>query len=551
VNGKIIIYQTFPRLSGNRRENPVPGSPFTINGVGKFGFFNEDELLRIKNLGCTHVWFTGIIEHATQTPCLDKGCFPDPPEIVKGIAGSPYAVKDYYDVAHYLANNHDNRIEEFEELVSRCHSADLKVIIDFVPNHISRNYKSDKNPGPYKDFGVDDDVSLSFSPQNDHYYIPDSNFISPDSSVIQTFNEVPAKATGNNCFSERPSKTDWYETVKLNYGIDYQSGGNTYFKPYPPVWEKMKHILQYWAEKGVDGFRCDMAEMVPAEFWSYAISSIKAQYADLIFIAEIYNPSKYSSFLASGFDLLYDKVGLYDTVIDIIKGNKKPSDISGCWQSLGEIQQKMLNFLENHDEQRVASDYVAGLPERALPAVAVSLLLNRASFLIYYGQELGERGMDSEGFSTLDGRTTIFDFWSLQILNDYYKGKYNNYLYNEYKFLLNIAVNEIAIREGDTFDLQYANESSSYYNSNRLFSFARRLNTELILVIVNFSDYKANGHLNIPEHLFSHWNIANNVSRKFFNLKSGLTGYIDLSSNKSIEFSVEGYSYSIIKLLLE
>lgn len=540
MSGKIIIYQTLPRISGNRVTKPVPGNSYDINGTGKFSDFTDSNLSEIKSLGCTHIWFTGILEHATQSQCLSSNCVPDPPEIVKGIAGSPYAVKDYYDVAHYLADNHERRVEEFEELVIRCHNAGLKVIIDFVPNHVSRVYKSDKNPGLVPDIG-----------ENDFYYLPGKYFKSPVNNIKHIYEEYPARATGNNCFTENPTLQDWYETVKLNYGVDYFNHGTKYFDPAPPLWDKMVDIILYWSGKGVDGFRCDMAEMVPSEFWKYLTDKVKTKFPGLVFIAEIYNPDSYRTYLNSGFDLLYDKVGLYDTLIEIIKGESTPDSITKCWQSLGDIQDCMLNFIENHDEQRVASDFVAKSPERGLPATAVSALLNKSSFLLYFGQEIGERGMNCEGFSSLDGRTSIFDFWSLESLNNYRKGIYDYALYNKYKFLLNVSLNEQAIKYGETYDLQYANISNDNYNNSKLFSFARYYNNDIIFIIVNFSVHTENLALNIPEHFFTHWKIQKKANQKFIDLWSGEEFLADLSPTDKLILKVEQNFVKIFKLSLQ
>lgn len=540
MSGKIIIYQTLPRISGNRVTKPVPGNSYDINGTGKFSDFTDSNLSEIKSLGCTHIWFTGILEHATQSQCLSINCVPDPPEIVKGIAGSPYAVKDYYDVAHYLADNHERRVEEFEELVIRCHNAGLKVIIDFVPNHVSRVYKSDKNPGLVPDIG-----------ENDFYYLPGKYFKSPVNNIKHIYEEYPARATGNNYFAENPTLQDWYETVKLNYGVDYFNHGTKYFDPAPPLWDKMVDIILYWSGKGVDGFRCDMAEMVPSEFWKYLTDKVKTKFPGLVFIAEIYNPDSYRTYLNSGFDLLYDKVGLYDTLIEIIKGESTPDSITKCWQSLGDIQDCMLNFIENHDEQRVASDFVAKSPERGLPATAVSALLNKSSFLLYFGQEIGERGMNCEGFSSLDGRTSIFDFWSLESLNNYRKGIYDYALYNKYKFLLNVSLNEQAIKYGETYDLQYANISNDNYNNSKLFSFARYYNNDIIFIIVNFSVHTENLALNIPEHFFTHWKIQKKANQKFIDLWSGEEFLADLSPTDKLILKVEQNFVKIFKLSLQ
>ncbi|KAF5029762.1 hypothetical protein DSECCO2_645230 [anaerobic digester metagenome] len=211
----------------------------------------------------------------------------------------------------------------------------------------------------------------------------------------------------------------------------------------------------------------------------------------------------------------------------------------------------MLNFIENHDEQRVASDFVAKSPERGLPATAVSALLNKSSFLLYFGQEIGERGMNCEGFSSLDGRTSIFDFWSLESFNNYRKGIYDYALYNKYKFLLNVSLNEQAIKYGETYDLQYANISNDNYNNSKLFSFARYYNNDIIFIIVNFSVHTENLALNIPEHFFTHWKIQKKANQKFIDLWSGEEFLADLSPTDKLILKVEQNFVKIFKLSLQ
>jgi glycosidase len=393
--GKIAIYQVLPRLFGNTNKNCIPNSSYETNGCGKLDHFNQEILSGLKDFGYTHIWFTGIIRHASQTEFSKFGIEAQSPLIVKGKAGSPYAIVDYYDVSPDLSNNVAERMSEFEQLVDRCHKTGLKVIIDFVPNHVSRAYKSIVKPSERGDFGVGDKTDYPFHPLNNFYYIPDSQFISPIQnedygieSKFNEFSEIPSKATGNDCFTPRPKKDDWYETVKLNYGVDILKGGTEYFNPIPDTWHKMRDILIYWAQKGVDGFRCDMAAMVPLKFWEWVIPQIKNQFHQLTFIAEIYEKNRYEEFINGGFDYLYDKVGLYDTLRALTEGSGDTGEITKCWSSLNGIEDKMLNFLENHDEQRVASDYFASDPFRAIPALTVALLLNRAPFLIYFGQEV-------------------------------------------------------------------------------------------------------------------------------------------------------------------
>ena len=456
---KMIIYQVFPRWFGNTNTKPVRNGSLEENGVGKFSDFTPLALSKIKELGTTHIWYTGVIEHATQTDYTAYHIQKDHRAVVKGKAGSPYAIKDYYDIDPDLADHVENRMEEFEALVARTHDAGMKVIIDFVPNHVARQYHSDAQYNFIEELGQNDNTSKAFDPNNNFYYIPGQPLTLPFTNDDEGlgYSEFPAKATGNDRFDAFPNCNDWYETVKLNYGVDYLNGRSKHFDPIPNTWHKMLDILRFWASKQIDGFRCDMAEMVPVEFWEWAIPLVKKDYP-VIFIAEVYNPAEYRNYIFNGhFDYLYDKVGLYDTLRAVICGQAPASNIPACWQSLEGIQSHMLNFLENHDEQRLASDFFAKDPSAGISGLMVSALMNTNPMMIYSGQELGERGMDEEGFSGLDGRTTIFDYWSVSTLRNWKNGgKYDGskltekqkQLRQQYAAILNIAKNEPAITQG-------------------------------------------------------------------------------------------------------
>ena len=289
----------FPRWFTNKNDHCIPNGTISDNGVGKFNEIDDRILSSLKKLGITHVWYTGIIEHATKS-CF-KGIEPCNKHIVKGQAGSPYAIRDYYDVSPELANDIECRMKEFEQLVRRTHDAKLKVIIDFVPNHVAREYKSDVRPQSVEDLGQSDDKNKFFDPNNNFYYITNTPF-APNINISDDENpyiEIPARATGNDCWNASPSVNDWYETVKLNYGVDPWNGVK-HFYPIPNTWHKMLEILLFWCSKGIDGFRCDMAHMVPVEFWHWAISQVKLKYASVIFIAEIYDTSLYHSYIYDG-----------------------------------------------------------------------------------------------------------------------------------------------------------------------------------------------------------------------------------------------------------
>ena len=511
---KPIIYQLIPRVFANFEENCVPGGSIEQNGSGKLNSITGPVLKSIADMGFSHVWLTGVIEHSHCSDYRAYGIPLDNPHVIKGKAGSPYAIKDYYDIDPDLAVDPLQRIAEFEKTVGRIHDAGLKVIIDFVPNHVARQYRSDARPADAPaDFGTDDYTTMFFAPTNNFYYIPGHPFAPTVDmgSGENAYHEFPAKASGNDCFTASPGVYDWYDTVKLNYGIDPANGWR-HFNPIPPTWRKMLHILLYWSDKGVDGFRCDMAHMVPLEFWQWAIPQVKAAHPGIIFIAEIYDINLYRPFIEiGGFDYLYDKVGLYDTLRDIVTAGRPASDITRAWQNVDGHQHNMLYFLENHDEQRFASTQFASDPFKAIAPMAVSAMLGTGAVMVYAGQELGEPGADAEGYSGHDGRTTIFDYWSVDTLRRWLdKGNPTldrltddeRRLRRIYSRLLNIAATEPAIRQGAFFDLMYVNPESPAFNPSRNYAFLRHSGTETILVAANFDDSEADIEINIPAHAF-------------------------------------------------
>jgi glycosidase len=503
---KPVIYQMLPRLFGNRCERCIPYGDIEQNGCGKLNDITPTVLDSLRDLGVTHVWYTGIIEHAQATDYSRYGIQHDNPMVVKGKAGSPYAIKDYYDIDPDLAVSVPNRMLEFEQLVERTHAAGLKVIIDFVPNHVARCYHSDVAPAGVEDFGAHDDVNMLFSPHNNFYYMPGQAF-APQFSCGD-YHEFPAKASGNDCFTPSPSTYDWYETVKLNYGVDY-GNGSCHFSPIPDTWHKMLNILLYWTAKKVDAFRCDMAFMVPTEFWEWAVPQVKAVAPDIKFIAEIYDVNRYHEFLERAhFDYLYDKVNLYDTLRAIQCNNEWAAALTGCWQRIDGIGNSMLNFLENHDEQRFASVQYAGDAHKVLPSLVISSMMSQAPFMFYAGQELGERAFDSEGFSGADGRTTIFDYWSLSTLRRWLNdGKVNGgkltadekALRKTYRTVLRLLNSERAIAEGEFFDLMYVNYENPHFSAHRQYTFMRHYADTTLLIAVNFGNQPAQLEINIPQ----------------------------------------------------
>ena len=502
---KIILYQVFTRLYGNRNTTRKEGGTLDENGCGKLNDFTPTTLKKIREMGVSHIWYTGVIRHATQTDYSAYGIPRQHPAIVKGKAGSPYAITDYYDIDPDLAVDVNQRMQEFRQLVERTHKAGMKVIIDFVPNHVARQYHSVCKPEGVKDLGEGDDPSKGFDPQNNFYYCPGERF-TPYFDLYhgaqEPYIEEPAKATGNDCFHNAPGMNDWYETVKLNYGVDYYAGRVGHFSPIPDTWSKMTDILLFWARQGIDGFRCDMAEMVPAEFWHWATDKVKFIHPDIIFIGEVYNPAEYRHYLGAGFDYLYDKVGMYDTLREVIRGNQSVQAITSAWQQTDDIRDHMLYFLENHDEQRIASSFFAGDARKGVPGLVVSALLQQNPLMVYAGQEYGERGMDQEGFSGHDGRTTIFDYWNIDTLTRAASRKLTKdekALATIYNKVLTIARTEKAVTNGVSFDLMYVN--GDYH---RQYAFLRKAASEALLVVVNFDDLPSTMDVTIPAHAFDY-----------------------------------------------
>ena len=552
---KTIIYQMLPRLWGNNTEKPSFNGSLTENGTGKMSDIDKDTLEYLKWLGCSHVWYTGIIRHSTQA--CEEGCSPSHPQFVKGKAGSPYAISDYYDVNPYLADNPEDRINEFKELIKRTHNAGLKVIIDFVPNHVARDYGRISDSGIHPVLGDNDDRSVHWKAENDFFYFPGQKLILPSAvpEGMEPYEEYPAKATGNNCFKPDPSINDWYETVKINYTDTYTE-----------TWHKMYDILSYWADMGVDGFRCDMVELVPAPFFKWLIAEIKKYYPSVIFIAEVYKKELYNEYIRNvGFDYLYDKSGLYDSIRAVVQKNvndngmpvelwESASRITRNWQFLGDLQPYMLNFLENHDEQRFASDYFGKEASCTFAPLYASLLMNTAPFMIYFGEEVGEKGMDHEGFSGKDGRTTIFDWWSIDSVRRLRKviaeGTYKSMdvdellrsgmtrkeaeIFCSFAETVRYAASDPAVCMGSTYDLCYCNFSSEGFDKDRHFVFLRDYEEHTILVACNFSRKDSSMKIIIPEHAFE-W--------------MGIPISSDLYPGKTIEISVPAGGGKILEII--
>ena len=546
---RLFIYQVFTRTFGNKNLTRKKGGTYDENGAGKMNDINAQVLRQVRGLGITHIWYTGVIRHATATDYTAYAIPRQHPSVVKGRAGSPYAIADYYDIDPDLAEDVARRMEEFRALVRRTHEAGLKVIIDFVPNHVAREYRSICKPQGVRDLGQDDDTSKHFDPQNNFYYCPGASL--EPAFDLGGYEEQPARCTGNDCFHPYPGVNDWYETVKLNYGVDYTGGGSHHFDPIPSTWTKMVDILLFWAAEGVDGFRCDMAEMVPTAFWSYASQRLKAAHPEAILIGEVYNPALYRAYIASGFDYLYDKVGMYDCLRGVVCQQRAASEITTQWQATDDIRDRMLYFLENHDEQRIASDFFCGDARKALPAMMVSAWLRTNPVMVYAGQEWGERGMDHEGFSGVDGRSTIFDYWTVQAVYQGYfdrssLGEGQRQLEAEYQQILRLANEEKALREGELFDLMYANAPSPSFDPQRQYAFLRKKDDELLIVNVNFSAEQRTTQIQIPAHAFDFFHIGEG-EYEGLDLLTGQRRTDRWNRDGEITLHTQGYGATIVR----
>lgn len=578
VKGKPVVYQVFTRLFGNKNSTNKPWGTITENGVGKFSDFTQQALQGIKELGVSHIWYTGVVHHALIGDYTDFGIENDDPDVVKGRAGSPYSVKDYYSVNPDLADNPAKRVEEFEALIKRTHEQGMKVIIDIVPNHVARAYHSLDKPAGVRDFGADDNTRVEFDRNNDFYYVVGQDFKVPEAMNSYAplggekndladgkFTESPAKWTGNGSRAAQPHFNDWYETVKVNYGVrpdgsyafeqlpesyrfkDYQAHADFWAdKDVPSSWRKFRDITQYWLAKGVDGFRYDMAEMVPVEFWSYLNSAVKMTNKDAFLLAEIYNPKQYRNYIQLGkMDYLYDKVDFYDRTKDIMQGKGNTGDLANIQQRYSDIEQHLLHFLENHDEQRIASNDFAGSAEKAKPAMVVSTLISRSPTMIYFGQEVGEDGSEETGFGD-PTRTSIFDYAGVPAHQRWMNnGKFDGgqlsstekNLRDFYQRLLNISAKNPAM-QGQYLSLHNDNRQALTEYNQLQFAFSRWSEHEKLIVVSNFdSEQSYQYQLHIPANLIKQWQLSSG-QYQVEDLLYGTTNSLTVHSDKSATIAV-------------
>lgn len=539
------IYQLLPRLFGNTNETRKPGGTLEENGVGKFSDINETAIEELKNMGFTHLWLTGILQQATATDHSAAGEPPDDPDLLKGRAGSPYAIRDYFDVSPDYADDPAKRLDEFKALIDRIHARGLKAIVDFVPNHVARSYSS--NVKPDLSFGKDDDRGKFFDPKNNFFYLVEKPGLEagpplrlPTLEAAEGAPPLPGvdglfegetefgRVTGNDIVSWSPGRNTWYETVKLNYGWDftdpekktrrYPHGQNTDL-PVPDTWKKMDEVIAYWQELGVDGFRADMAHMVPPEFWHWLIVRARQRNPDVFFVAEAYagdaqvpsgDPQASAvtggevmlELLKSGFDAVYDDPS-YDALKEVFDGAGTANDLDDV-RPRTFLFDNSLRYAENHDEVRLASPRQWGGHGMNVgkPVSALLFGLSRGPVMLYHGQEVGEPALGAEGHGGDDARTTIYDYWSMPEFTKWVNGgKFDGGSLSEeqkalreyYRRLLHLA-DQPAFRDGDFHALSPDNAENPSYgrlpsgiSGHWIYSYLRHdpVSGQKILVVAN------------------------------------------------------------------
>jgi glycosidase len=587
--GKYVVYQVFTRLFGNTNTTNKPWGTIDENGVGKFNDFTDRALEEIKSMGVTHIWYTGVPHHDVITDYTAYGISNDDPDVVKGRAGSPYAVKDYYNVNPDLAVDPANRLAEFEALIERTHKHGMKVIIDIVPNHVARNYQSVSKPEGVSDFGENDDTSVEYKRDNNFFYIPGEEFQVPeflngylplggDAHPLADgkFDENPAKWTGNGARLAQPGFYDWYETVKVNYGVkpdgtydfdllpedfereDYRAHYEFWQdKDVPDSWTKFKDIAIYWLDKGVDGFRYDMAEMVPVEFWSYMNSALKMKKPEAFLLAEVYNPALYRDYIRKGkMDYLYDKVELYDTLKHIMQGHGSTDNIPAIYDGLQDIEHHMLHFLENHDEQRIASDGFAGSAEKGKPAMVVSTCLSTSPTMIYFGQNVGEPGDGDMGFGD-ETRTSIFDYCGVPAHQRWMNnGKFDGgqstpeekALNEFYKTLLSFSAQSSALM-GEYKEIHSYNRQNTEGYTDKVFSFVRWKGDDRLLVVSNFGEVPHKFQLKLDEQTLKSMHLTDGWYKLTDQLANEKELVLEVKNGKGkVELALAGLESFILKM---
>ncbi|MEG0427423.1 MAG: alpha-amylase family glycosyl hydrolase [Akkermansia sp.] len=532
---KPVIYQLFVRHFSNMMRGGVPWGSLQKNGCGRFNDITSDALNQLVKMGITHVWLTGVLRHATQTP--HDGLNEQPSSIVKGIEGSPYAIIDYYDVDPDLAYIPNFRMDEFRDLIERCRQVGLVPMIDFVPNHVSRAYHSTTHLE--NNFGDHDDISQFFTWDNSFFYIQygmgegTPPFRLPHG--IWKKEQFCAKVTGNNAVSWQPGEFDWYETVKLNYGYNFLSSPDTcnqlpgFLSPLdsvPKTWRIMDDIIHFWQNYGVGGFRCDMAHMVPMPFWKWLNARARVRDPHLFMIAEAYDDSMKTTvgdpsvaLLDSGFNGVYDSQ-TYHLAHHLYEEDDWANDFDSLNTPTSPFFHHGVRFIENHDEPRIcAPQYWGGVGRIIMPAIMTLLYTSsKGPILVYNGQEVGEEAKGPGGFGGDNGRTSIFDYTCLPRLQQWVDHGHfsDDKLPIEDKKLRTFHANLLclmrhpSIDHGEFYGLNWSNMDTPNYgrepketkSGHWVYSFLRHdyASQRTLLIVCNLSSTNSldNLHISIP-----------------------------------------------------
>lgn len=527
-----VIYQLFVRHFANFTPGGVKWGTREQNGCGTFAAVNDAALEALARMGVTHLWLTGVLRHATQSS--HPGLPPHPACVVKGIAGSPYAVTDYFDVDPDLAVQPEQRLAEFRALLERTRRWGMLPIIDFVPNHVSRCYTSTVRPE--LSFGAGDDTGVFFARDNSFFYVEpcggDAPMLLPQGEFAPE--RGCARVTGNNAATRSPGACDWYETVKLNYGCDYRCGSGAAealpaeFAPaeaVPRTWRLLDAVLAYWQELGVGGFRCDMAHMVPLNFWRRAIVNARLRDPDVFFMAEAYNDhmklcsgDAHEALVAAGFNAVYDSAA-YRALVGMYEGSAWANDLDALHRPESMLSTRGVRYVENHDEPRLASPlHWAGQGEAAVRALMVAQYATTCGPVLFYnGQEVAERAEGPGGYGGDNGRTSIFDYTNLPRLQRWTNsGRYDGAGLTPAEAELRGFCTRLlpllqhpALSKGSFYGLNWANMQTPGYgrcsaetvSGHRLYAFLRhnRKARATLLVVCNFdTSAPADTRIHIP-----------------------------------------------------
>lgn len=543
------IYQLLVRTFGNKNVTRKPSGTMEENGCGKFADIDDTVLRSLKEMGFTHLWLTGVLEQASTTDYPHRSA--DHPALVKGRAGSPYAVRDFFDVSPDYAIDPLHRLDEFNALVSRCHSHQLRVLIDFIPNHVARSYESDVRPE--LDFGIDDDKLVFFHRDNHFFYLQKFHpgdgppLVLPQREHVEPYQEWHGRVSGNNVVHWNPGISDWYETAKINYGHDFTTGRDTSHLPasdaisehVPRTWRWMDEVIAWWQARGIDGFRVDMAHLIPMEFWSWLLRRARLRKNDVFFVAEAYDndPAKLTeghvldALLQAGFDAVYDDPA-YDLLMGLYDEGKWCNDLDTLIFT-GERFHRSLRYGENHDEVRLANPHEWGGVGMAVgrPVCAALFAMGRGPIMIYHGQEVGEDAVGNSGFTGENARTTIFDYWSLLSLGAWMNGgrcdgggltSEQSELRKWYGSLLRLMA-EPAFERGGFYGLNFANRDNPHFgriqgetvSGHWLYAFLRhdQVSGQVFLVVVNFHPHEnmSDVRIRIPHEVQQSWGRADQM----------------------------------------